>query len=546
MNTARSSMSTMMDQDLSLLHVLDRCGTLFPNRPIVTREDDGSITRTTYADVSDRALRLAATLREFGVRPGEAVATLAWNHARHLEAYLGVPACGAVLHTINPRLHADDLAHIVRVARDRVLLIDASLLELVEMIPVDVRPEHVLVMGAAPSDWASYDDALAAAPSADPRVRVDERAPSAMCFTSATTGRPKGVTYSHRSIVLHSIVEALPDQFDISGHDVVMPVVPMFHVNAWGLPYTAAMVGAGLVLPGPKLDGESILALLEAERVSFTAGVPTVWTRVLDSIDARAGEPRPRATDLSALRTVVIGGSAAAPALIQRIDALGARVLHAWGMTETSPLGSTARIKPGAIVTAEQELSLRATQGVAAPLVEMRVVADDVPVPWDAITQGELQVRGPWITGGYLEGEGESKFTDDGWLRTGDIVVMNAEGYMRIVDRASDLIKSGGEWISSLDLEAALLEHPAVAHAAVIAVQDPTWNERPLALVVTAPGWSTSENELRETLLARFAKWQIPDRFEFIDELPLTATGKIAKLRLREQYASTTSEGSRP
>jgi len=532
----------MMDRDLTLIHVLERAGTLFADREIVSREPDGSVSRTTYGAVYERSRRLAGALAGLGIERGDRVATLGWNHARHLEAYFGVPVSGAVLHTVNPRLHIADIAYIVRAAEDRALLVDESLLSVVEDLPADARPEHVIVWSsggdARPDGLLSYEGLLAEQDEPMPYPDLSETDAASMCFTSATTGRPKGVVYSHRALVLHSIVCAMPDEFGISGHDVVMPVVPMFHVNAWGLPYTASLVGAELVLPGPQLDGASLLELIGAEGVTFAAGVPTVWVRVLEEFAAD-----PQAHDLSRLRTVLIGGAAASPALIEAFDELGPAVLHAWGMTETTPIGSVARLKPGLARSGRAEqVRYRATQGVPAPLVEVRASSAEGSVPWDGQTMGELEVRGPWVTGSYLNGVGVERFTEDGWLRTGDIAVIDPEGYLKIVDRAGDLIKSGGEWISSLELEDALMEHPGVREAAVIAVPSEVWTERPLAVVVAVGEPAPAERDLLDFLRGRFPKWQVPDGVMFVDEIPKTATGKVSKRDLRERFGGDQRE----
>jgi fatty-acyl-CoA synthase len=532
----------MMRYELTLIHVLERAGQYFHDRQIVSREPDGSLSRTTYGAVYDRSRRLATALGALGIERGDRVATLGWNHARHVKAYFGVPVSGAVLHTINPRLHPDDIAYVLRAAEDRALLIDQSLLPIVDALPADARPEHVIVWAADPAalpDGVLDHEQLVAASgpfTTYPNLCEDDAA--SLCFTSATTGRPRGVVYSHRALVLHSIVSAMPDEFDISGHDVVMPAVPMFHVNAWGLPYTATLVGAALVLPGPHLDAESLLELISNEGVTFTGGVPTVWLRVLETV--RHG---PDTFDLSGLRTILVGGSAAPPALIEAFDELGVSVLHAWGMTETTPIGTVSRLKPSLVsVERSEQVRYRATQGIAAPLVDVRAEGREGPVPWDGATMGELEVRGPWVARAYLGGLGEDRFTDDGWLRTGDIAVIDSEGYVKIADRLNDLIKSGGEWISSLDLENALMEHPAVREAAVIAVPDAVWGERPLAVVVQAG--VVDPAELLELLEKRFPKWQIPDGIVFIDEIPKTATGKFSKRDLREQIARRRDQGS--
>jgi fatty-acyl-CoA synthase len=526
--------STMMGAELTLIAVIERAGRYFADREIVTREPDGRISRTTWGSLHERSRRLAGSLGGLGIGPGDVVATMAWNHARHLEAYFGIPISGAVLHTVNPRLPIDDIAHIVRAAGDRAIIVDESLLPVVRSLPDDARPGRVIVWrsndGVELADGeVDYDQLIAASDGIASYPAISEDQAASMCFTSATTGRPKGVVYSHRALVLHSIVSAMPDQFDLSGHDVVMPIVPMFHVNAWGLPYTAAMVGAKLVLPGPQLDPASLLELITSEGVTFAAGVPTVWVRVLEAV-----ERTPDAFDLASLRTVLIGGSAAAPAMIRAFDALGVAALHAWGMTETAPLGTVARVKPGLLGGAPEDvLRYRSTQGIAAPLVEVRAVGSDGAVPWDGATMGELEVRGPWVTGGYLGGVGHDRFSDDGWLRSGDIVVIDAEGYVRIVDRTSDLIKSGGEWISSLALESVLIEHPGVREVAVVAIPDEVWDERPLAVVVAAT--EVTAEELLDFLRLRFAKWQVPDAVVFVDEIPKTTTGKVSKRDLRAQ-----------
>ena len=363
-----------------------------------------------------------------------------------------------------------------------------------------------------------------------------ERAAAAICYTSGTTGRPKGVVYSHRSLVLHSLVGALPDAKDISSRDTLLPVVPMFHANSWGIAYTATMMGAGLVLPGPKLDAVSVLDLLADERVTVTAGVPTVWMAVLHALDAE-----PDRWDLSALRQLVVGGSAAPQSLLKGFDRHGLTIVHAWGMTETSPLGSVCRLPLALDGASEQErYDYRGRQGKALPFLDIRARNDDGElIPWDDEAMGELEVRGPWVARAYYRGQGKEKFTSDGWFQTGDVVKINSAGCLRICDRSKDLVKSGGEWISSVDLENSLMAHPAVAEAAVIAIPDERWGERPLAVVVIREGAQASAEELRDHLGLQYAKWQLPGRFEFIDEIPRTATGKFKKTDLRERFAHT-------
>ena len=458
-----------------------------------------------------------------------------WNQPEHLALYYAVPAMGAVLHTLNPRLHPDELGFIVNDAEDRAIVVDESLLPAFESFREARDFEHVIVVsrsGSVPDGALRYDELIAAAQPME-WPDEDERRAAAMCYTSGTTGRPKGVVYSHRALVLHSLVAALPDVKCISRRDTVLPVVPMFHANAWGLPYTATMVGAGFVLPGPKLDAISVLDLMAGEHVTITAGVPTVWMAVLAALDAE-----PDRWDLSSLRQLVVGGSAAPESLIKGFDRHGLTVVHAWGMTETSPLGSICRL-PLALDDApeEEQYEYRARQGIASPFVEIRARGDDGElIPWDDEAMGELEVRGPWVARAYHRGRGAEKFTDDGWFITGDVVKIDPEGNLRICDRSKDLVKSGGEWISSVDLENLLMAHDAVAEAAVIAVPDDRWGERPLAVVVLRDGREATADELREHLGKHYAKWQLPDRVEFIDEIPRTATGKFKKTALRERY----------
>ena len=538
----------MMQYPLTLFHLMERARQLFPGVELVSRLPDKTVVRSTYADFYRRSHQLANALRRLGVAPGDRVATLAWNHARHLEAYFGVPAAGAVLHTINPRLHPTDLAYIVNHADDRVLIVDDVLLPIFERFRAEVHPKHVIVWthGAAspagvngytvPEGCIEYETLIAPEPAYCPAPAIDENTAAGMCYTSGTTGRPKGVVYSHRAIVLHSLAAALPDMLSLSHQDVVLPVVPMFHVNAWGLPYTCTLVGAKQVFPGPHLDAESLLGLIESERVTLTAGVPTIWLGILDYLDRNPGKH-----DVSSLKSMVVGGSAAPQAMIEAFEKRhGLHVLHAWGMTEMTPLGTVSRLKPHLAARAEEERNrYRATQGLPSPLVDVRAVGEDGEAPWDGKTMGELQVRGPWVARSYYQTPSEAdKFPEDGWFRTGDIVTIDPEGYVRITDRTKDLIKSGGEWISSVDLENALMGHPAVREAAVIAVPHPKWDERPLAVVVLREGIQATADELRAYLAPRFAKFWLPDAFVFTDQIPRTAAGKFLKSALREQYKS--------
>jgi fatty-acyl-CoA synthase len=531
----------MDDFPLSLTAVVERAERFSAVREVVYRRPDGSIGRTTFGECIERARRLGAALRELGIVPGDPVATLLWNQPEHLELYFALPSMGAVIHTLNPRLHPDELSFIVDDAEDRAIVVDESLLEVFETFHDAHDFDHVIVVrrseGKLPDGYHDYESLIAGAePMQWPEA--DERAAAAMCYTSGTTGRPKGVVYSHRSLVLHSLVAALPDVKGISSRDTLLPVVPMFHANAWGLAYTATMIGAGLVLPGPKLDALSVLELLADERVTVTAGVPTVWMAVLEALDAE-----PDRWDLSALRQLVVGGSAAPQSMLKGFDRHGLTIIHAWGMTETSPLGSVCRLPLSLDDAPEQErYDYRSRQGTASPFVEIRARSDDGElIPWDDEAMGELEVRGPWVARAYHRGQGEEKFTADGWFQTGDVVKIDSGGNLRICDRSKDLVKSGGEWISSVDLENLLMAHEAVAEAAVIAIPDERWGERPLAVVVLREGREAAADELRDHLAKDYAKWQIPERFEFIDEIPRTATGKFKKTALREQFVAVAS-----
>jgi fatty-acyl-CoA synthase len=523
----------MDDYQLSLAVLVERAERLTPACPVVSRRGDGSIHRTTLGECAQRARRLASGLADLGIGDGDPVATLLWNQTEHLELYFAVPLMGAVIHTLNPRLSLDDLSYIAADAEDRVLVVDESLLHLVDSLRWDF--EHVIVVsqsGSSPAGTTEYESLIdASEPMTWPAI--DERQAAAMCYTSGTTGRPKGVIYSHRALVLHSLVFALPDALGISSRDVILPAVPMFHVNGWGLAYTAALTGAKLVLPGPLLDPVSLLDLLEGERVTFTAGVPTVWMSVLQTLDAE-----PDRWDLASLGQVNLGGAAVPSSLIEGFERHRLTIIQGWGMTETSPLGTVSKL-PADLKTlaAGDQYEYRARQGTPIPLIEIRARGEDgALIPWDDQAMGELEIRGPWVVAAYHRGTGSDKFTDDGWFRTGDVVRINQRGSMRICDRSKDLVKSGGEWISSVDLENQLMAHTAVAEAAVIAIPDEKWGERPLAAVVLRDGMHASPEELREHLGSEFAKWQLPDRIEFIGEIPRTATGKFKKTALRERF----------
>jgi fatty-acyl-CoA synthase len=519
----------MMTYPLTVPAIVRRVASLFADRPVVSRQPDRTIVRTTYAGVVDRARRLAVALRALGVAPGDRVATLGWNHQTHLEAYLAVPSIGAVLHTLNLRLHADDLAYIVNDARDRIVIVDESLVPLLDSFRSRVDIERVIVVGR------DYDDLVASAdPGAYVEPDLDEQTAAAMCYTSGTTGRPKGVLYSHRALVLHAFGHGLVDALGIGRSDTVLPIVPMFHVNAWGLPFSCSLFGAAQVFPGPHLDALNLLELLERERVTLTAGVPTVFLSILQELDRHPG-----VRDLSALRAIVIGGSAAPESMIRAFkERHGLEVVHAWGMTEMTPLGTLCHLPPSmAGEDLDRQYRYRARQGTPLPFVEMRARTETGLAPWDGVTMGELEVRGPWVAAQYYNvDETDARFTDDGWFKTGDIVTIDPGGCMQITDRAKDLVKSGGEWISSVALESALMGHPAVAEAAVVAVPHPKWDERPLAVVVLRPGQPVTADELTRFLAARFAKWWVPDAIEFVAEIPRTSVGKFKKSVLREQY----------
>ncbi len=486
----------MMDFPLTLSAILRRAETLYPHKPIVSRRADKTIARTTYGDVARRARQLAAALHRHGISRGDRVATLAWNHSRHLEAYFGVPLCGAVLHTLNLRLHPNDLAYITKHAEDSVVLVDATLLPLLERFRTAIPDATIVVMGdgqPVPEGMLDYEAFLAEAaghPFVEPPL--DERDAAALCYTSGTTGRPKGVLYSHRALVLHTVVSAMGDAMSLRERDVILPVVPMFHANAWGLPFTATMLGATQVFPGPHLDPVSLLDLMVSERVTATAGVPSIWAGILNVLDKNPG-----AYDLSAMRCMLVGGAAVPPAVLRGFqERHGLTVLHAWGMTETTPLGTVASM-PSEVLDQdiESQYAYRCTQGQPAPLVEIRATVGDQVVPWDGETMGELEVRGPWVASAYFREQAPDRFSKDGWFRTGDLVTIGEHGCVTIRDRTKDVIKSGGEWISSVALENALVAHPAVAEAAVIAIPHPHWGERPLAIVVLKPGaWQRLTN----------------------------------------------------
>jgi fatty-acyl-CoA synthase len=534
----------MDDYPLSLTAIVERAERLTGKRKVVSRRPDGAMHRTTVGECAHRARRLAGGLAGLGIGAGDRVATLMWNQPEHLELYFAVPLMGAVIHTLNPRLHPDELGFIASDAGDRAIVVDESLLEVFERFRTAADVEHVIVVsrsGSVPDGTIRYESLVDGAEPID-FPALDERRAAAMCYTSGTTGRPKGVVYSHRALVLHSLVAALPDQLGVASRDTVLPVVPMFHANAWGLPYTATFAGAALVLPGPRLDPVSVLDLMVDEHVTMSAGVPTVWMAVLQALDAEPGR-----WDLSALQRLIVGGSAVPRSLLEGFDRHGLTIIQAWGMTETSPLGSVCRQAWDLDESSsDEQYEFRARQGIPAPYVDIRARGDDGElIPWDDQAMGELEVRGPWVASAYHRGQGAEKFTGDGWFQTGDVVRIDSRGCIRICDRSKDLVKSGGEWISSVDLENLLMAHPAVAEAAVIAVPDDRWGERPLAVVVFREGAEATPDDLRAHLSRDFAKWQLPERFEFIEVIPRTATGKFKKIELRERFAASAVSGAR-
>ncbi|TFW27088.1 3-(methylthio)propionyl-CoA ligase [Duganella callida] len=533
-------MGQMMDQPLLISGILEFAARHYANSEIVSQRVEGDLHRYTFRDCAARVRQLANVLQALGVRMGERVATLAWNGYRHLEAYYAVSGSGAVLHTINPRLHPEQLAYICNHAEDQYLLFDFCFLPLIEAIAPHCKSvKGWILLGAAdrmPADskianLLCYEDLLAAQPTEYAWPVFDENLAATLCYTSGTTGNPKGALYSHRSTVLHAYASALPNVLNVSSRDVVMPVVPMFHVNAWGLPYSVPLSGAKMVFPGAALDGKSVYELMEKERVSFSAGVPTVWLGLINYA-------KQHGLKFSTFRRTVIGGSACPPAMMNTlIDDFEVEVIHGWGMTEMSPLGTTGGLLARHLELPKQEQrKILQKQGHAIYGVDMKIV-DELgrELPWDGVSAGDLLVRGPWIIKRYFRDEG-GDVLQDGWFPTGDVATIDADGFMQITDRAKDVIKSGGEWIGTIDLENIAMSHPAVMQAACIGVFHPKWDERPLLVVVPRPGQTLTREELLAHFDGKVAKWWLPDDVVFADALPVGGTGKIQKNRLREQY----------
>ncbi|MDB5952054.1 MAG: long-chain fatty acid--CoA ligase [Massilia sp.] len=533
-------MGQMMDQPLLISSIIEFAARHYGHVEIVSRRIEGDIHRYTYADCHRRARRAAHALAGLGVQMGERVATLAWNGYRHMELYYAVSGSGAVLHTINPRLHPEQLAYIANHAEDQVLFFDSTFLPLIEAVAAHCKTIKAFVLMAdrdrMPQDTAipnllCYEELIASSSEDYAWPLFDEHSAASLCYTSGTTGNPKGALYSHRSTVLHSYGSAMPNALNVASNDTVLPVVPMFHVNAWGLPYSVLLSGAKMVFPGAALDGKSLYELFESEKVTFSAGVPTVWLGLINYV---------MQNDLkfSTFRRTVIGGSACPPAMMDTlIDKLNVQVIHAWGMTEMSPLGTAGGLQSKHLaLPKDAQRKILQKQGHAIYGVDMKIVDDaGVELPWDGSTYGHLLVKGPWIISGYFKNEG-GDVLQDGWFPTGDVATIDADGYMQITDRSKDVIKSGGEWIGTIDLENIAMAHPAVLQAACIGIAHPKWDERPLLLVVKRPGEDVTREALLKFFEGKIAKFWMPDDVAFIDALPTGATGKIQKNKLRELF----------
>ncbi len=533
-------MGQMMNQPLLISSIIEFAARHFGNNEIVSRRVEGDLHRYTYRECEQRARRMAKVLDGLGVALGDRVATLAWNGYRHLELYYAVSGSGAVMHTVNPRLHPEQIAYIVNHAEDQYLFFDLSFLPLVEAVAAHCKTVKGFILMSDRAHMPQetkianllcYEDLIAASSDDYAWPLFDENSAATLCYTSGTTGNPKGALYSHRSTILHAYAASSPSALNVASSDVVLPVVPMFHVNAWGLPYSVPLSGAKMVFPGAALDGKSLYDLFESEGVTFSAGVPTVWLGLINHAVQND-------LKFSTFRRTVIGGSACPPAMMDTlIDKLDVQVIHAWGMTEMSPLGtaSTLQARHRDLPKDEQRKILQ-KQGHAIYGVDMKIVDDDEQeLPWDGVTYGHLYVKGPWIISRYYKDEG-GDVLKDGWFPTGDVATIDADGYMQITDRSKDVIKSGGEWIGSIDLENIAMAHPAVLQAACIGVAHPKWDERPMLVVVKRPGQDVSREELLSFFEGKIAKWWLPDDVVFTEALPMGATGKIQKNRLRDQY----------
>ncbi|MEO7497088.1 MAG: 3-(methylthio)propionyl-CoA ligase [Massilia sp.] len=533
-------MGQMMDQPLLISTIIDYAAKHFANAEIVSRRVEGDLHRYTYRDCADRARRMAKALSGLGVQMGERVATVAWNGYRHMELYYAVSGSGAVLHTINPRLHPEQLAYIINHAEDKVVFFDLTFLPMMEIVSQHCKMIKAYVLMAGPEHMPKetgiptlmcYEDLISSSDDSYAWPQFDERSAASLCYTSGTTGNPKGALYSHRSTVLHAYGSAMPNALNVSAIDTVLPVVPMFHVNAWGLPYSVLLSGAKMVFPGPALDGKSLYELFESERVTFSAGVPTVWLGLINY--ALQNDLK-----FSTFRRTVIGGAACPPAMMDTlIDHFGVEVTHAWGMTEMSPLGTTCTLQNRHLsLPREAQRKVLHKQGHAVFGVDMKIVDDaGAELPWDGATFGHLLVKGPWVIDSYFKNEG-GDVLKDGWFPTGDVATIDADGYMQITDRSKDVIKSGGEWIGTIDLENIAMAHPAVLQAACIGIAHPKWDERPLLLVIKRPGQELTREQLLAFFDGKVARFWMPDDVLFVEALPTGATGKIQKNKLREQF----------
>lgn len=528
----------MMQMPLTIGSLIDHAARFHSAGEIVSVETKGGVENTTWGEVGANARRLASALRKLGLEPSARCGTIAWNNRRHLEIYFGVAGGGFVCHTINPRMGPEQMVYVINHAEDQVLFIDATFVPAAgQLAPALKHTKHIVMMG--PRDEAAaeavpglkfFDELLETGDASEPFPELDENVASSLCYTSGTTGDPKGVLYSHRSTVLHTIVGNQPDALNISAVDTVLPVVPMFHVNAWGVPYIAAMTGCKLVLPGPNLDGTSLVNLIDSTETTLALGVPTIWMGLLAALKETGSK-------VPSLTRTVVGGSALPPSMIPKFAEYGVDLIHAWGMTETSPLGSVNQLlQRHTALTADEQAAIRLGQGRAPYGVDLRILDEEGNIlPHDGIAQGDLQIRGPWIVDTYF-GKDTSALTDDGWFDTGDVATIDVEGFMIIRDRSKDIIKSGGEWISTVTLENIAISHPAIANAAAIAALHEKWDERPVLVAIKSG--EVTEEELLAFYKGKVESWQVPDRVLFVDELPIGSTGKVQKNKLREEFGN--------